>query len=87
MLEYNPAYKEQRKQIKYKEDRSIEKVNKTSEKSIDKQKEILYSFCINKKRSSAPQCGAKRIQCAQTRSWKRMAAVKSSLRKLRKEMT
>ena len=48
MLEYNPAYKEQRKQIKYKEDRSIEKVYKTSEKSIDKQIEMLYFFCINK---------------------------------------
>lgn len=44
MLEYNPAYKEQRKQIKYKEDRSIEKVYKTSEKSIDKQIEMLYFF-------------------------------------------
>ena len=48
MLEYNPAYKEQRKQIKYKEDRSIEKVYKTNEKSIDKQIEMLYFFCINK---------------------------------------
>lgn len=48
MPEYNPAYKEQRKQVKYKENRSVKKVYKTSEKSIDKEKEMLYFFCINK---------------------------------------
>lgn len=48
MPEYNPAYKEQRKQVKYKENRSVKKIYKTNEKSIDKEKEILYFFCINK---------------------------------------
>ena len=36
MPEYNPAYKEQRKQVKYKENRSVKKIYKTNEKSIDK---------------------------------------------------
>ena len=36
MPEYNPAYKEQRKQVKYKENRSVKKVYKTREKSLDK---------------------------------------------------
>ncbi len=36
MPEYNPAYKEQRKQVKYKENRSVKNNYKTNEKSIDK---------------------------------------------------
>ena len=68
MPEYNPAYKEQRKQVKYKENRSVKKVYKTSEKSLDKQKEMLYFFCINKNGATLRNAEQnKRIQCAQTR--------------------
>ena len=84
MPEYNPAYKEQRKQVKYKENRSVKKIYKTNEKSIDKQNEMLYFFCINKNGAVLRNAEQKRIQCAQTRRLKRMAAVKS---RLRKEMT
>ena len=42
---------------------------------------MLYFFCINKNGATLRNAEQKKIQCAQTKRLKRMAAVKSRLRK------